>query len=240
QGDEARSFFVLNQGDLKVVRSPAEGGTPIDLGRLHAGDFFGEMALVSDNRRSASVVAVTEGDALEFPGPILKELVSAHPEAAGALNRFTRSRLLQNTMATSALFRPFDRAQRKLLVARFLIRDVEPGVRVVVEGQPSDGLYVVMLGDFRVERAGSQVAMLGAGDVFGEMSLLTRSNATATVTSEGHGRLLRLPRKVFDELIRTHPQVLEMVSTLADHRQHLNEGLSSGKLACDRDGLILM
>jgi CRP-like cAMP-binding protein len=60
------------------------------------------------------------------------------------------------------------------------------------------------------------------------------------VIAEGPGRLLRLPRKIFDELILTHPQVLEMVSTLADERQTLNAGLTSGKLAGDRDGLILV
>ena len=186
------------------------------------------------------MIAVTEGDALEFSGTVLRELVADHPEAAAALNRFTRARLLQNTMATSPLFRPFDRAQRKLLIARFVIRDVEADTQVVIEGQPSDGLYVVMLGRFRVQQGSQLLAHLEAGDVFGEMSLLSRSKATASVVAEGPGRLLRLPRKIFDELILTHPQVLEMVATLADERQTLNAGLTSGRLSCDRDGLILV
>jgi len=250
QGDPARSFFVVNQGELMVVQTPpgpaspgpaSPGGqTPVELARLHSGDFFGELALVSGNPRSASVIAVTDGDALEFSGTVLRELVADHPEAAAALNRFTRARLLQNTMATSPLFRPFDRTQRKLLVARFVTRDVEADTAVVVEGQPSDGLYVVMLGRFRVERDGQSLAHLDAGEVFGEMSLLSRSKATASVIAEGPGRLLRLPRKIFDELILTHPQVLEMVATLADERQTLNAGLTSGKLSGDRDGLILV
>ncbi len=241
QGDPARSFFVVNQGELMVVRAPANAGqTPVELARLHSGDFFGELALVSGSPRGASVVAVTDGDALEFSGTVLRELVADHPEAGAALNRFTRARLLQNTMATSPLFRPFDRAQRKLLVARFVTRDVETGNAVVVQGQPSDGLYVVMLGRFRVELTGNTLAHLDPGDIFGEMSLLSRGNATASVVAEGPGRLLRLPRKIFDELILTHPQVLEMVSTLADERQTLNAGLTSGKLSCDRDGLILV
>jgi CRP-like cAMP-binding protein len=246
QGDQARSFFVLNQGELMVVRSPASPASPgsaqepVELARLHSGDFFGELALVSGSPRSASVIAVTEGDALEFSGTVLRELVDDHPEAAAALNRFTRARLLQNTMATSPLFRPFDRAQRKLLIARFVIRDVEPGTAVVTQGQPTDGLYVVMLGRFRVERDGQPLAVLEAGDIFGEISLLSRSKATASVISEGDGRLLRLPRKIFDELILTHPQVLELVSTLADERESRNAGLTGGKLAPDRDGLILV
>ena len=238
-----RSFFVLNQGELKVVQDPVDGRAAIQLARLHS-----EAISLASWRwfpavlRGAPVIALTDGEALEFSGTVLRELVSDHAEAAAALNRFTRSRLLQNTMATSPLFRPFDRTQRKLLIARFVFAGCGTSdSRVMIEGEPTDGLYVVMLGRFRVERAGQPLALLTAGDIFGEMSLLTRSAATASVVSEATpGRLLRLPRKIFDELILTHPQVLELVSTLADQRQNLNASLASGKLAADRDGLILM
>lgn len=241
QGDPARSFCVLSDGQLKVVQASAsDASVTIELARLGPGDFFGELALVSDSPRIASVVAVTDGEALEFPGAVLQQLVASHPAAEAALHRFTRTRLLQNAMATSPLFRPFDRSQRKHLIARFVMREVSPHTAVLVEGQPSDGLYVVMQGRFRVERKSQRLATLGVGDIFGEISLLTQSQAGASVVSEGVGRVLRLPRKAFEELILTHPQVLELVSLLADEREQLNEGVTSGRVSCDTEGLILM
>jgi CRP-like cAMP-binding protein len=241
QGEPARSFFVVSTGILSVLQAPASDPTAEqELARLGPGDFFGELALVSDSPRIASVVATTEGEALEFPGEVLRQLVAAHPAAEAALAKFTRARLLQNAMATSSLFRPFDRDQRKHLIARFVIREVAANAAVLVEGQPSDGLYVVMQGRFAVEHAGQRLATLGVGEVFGEISLLTRAAAGASVTAETGGRVLRLPRKSFDELILTHPQVLEMVSNLADERRQLNEGVASGRVSCDVQGLILM
>ena len=241
QGDPARSFFVVSTGILAVVQAPSADPTAEqELARLGPGDFFGELALVSNSPRIASVIATTEGEALEFPGEVLRDLIAAHPAAQLALNKFARARLLQNAMATSPLFRPFDRDQRKHLIARFVIREVPARAAVLTEGFPSDGPYVVMQGRFAVDHDGQRLATLGVGEIFGEISLLARANAGATVTAETAGRVLRLPRKSFDELILTHPQVLEMVSNLADERRQLNEGVASGKVSCDTEGLILM
>ncbi len=241
QGEPARSFFVVSSGILAVVQSPPSDPTQLqELARLGPGDFFGELALVSESPRIASVVATTEGEALEFPGVVLARLIADHPSAEAAVNKFTRARLLQNAMATSGLFRPFDRDQRKHLIARFVIREVPQGTAVLTEGQPSDGLYVVMQGRYAVDHGGQRLATLRVGEIFGEISLLSREGAGATVTAETRGRVLRLPRKSFDELILTHPQVLEMVSNLADERRQLNEGVASGRVSCDTEGLILM
>jgi len=94
---------------------------------------------------------------------------------------------------------------------------------IITEGAQSDGLYVVLSGGVQVSRAGAVVAALGEGELFGEMSLLTRSPAAATVTATRHTSLLRLPREDFEVLILSHPQILELVSELTDARQRANE-----------------
>jgi CRP-like cAMP-binding protein len=63
------------------------------------------------------------------------------------------------------------------------------------------------------------LARLREGDIFGEMSLLTRKPATATVTSPANSLLLKLPRENFQELVVTHPQILELVAELMDRRE---------------------
>ena len=74
-----------------------------------------------------------------------------------------------------------------------------------------------------------ELAKLKEGDIFGEMSLLTRQPATATVTSMGNAILLRLPRENFQELVVTHPQILELVSTLTDQRRSAKEAILEGQ-----------
>jgi CRP-like cAMP-binding protein len=62
------------------------------------------------------------------------------------------------------------------------------------------------------------VAHYQAGDVFGEISLIRGSPAIATVVTLQKSFVLHLPRNDFNEMIMTHPQVLEYLGTLADNR----------------------
>jgi CRP-like cAMP-binding protein len=242
QGDMAASFFVLAEGRVRVVRRVEDpsANRDVELATLSEGAFFGELALLTAGPRFASVVGVGEGEALEFPSPMLEDLQRAHPPVAEVLRRFAQARMLQNALATSPLFRPFDWENRKLLIERFLQRDVPSGEVILQEGKSGDGLYVILQGRMRVTHVEATLAMLHEGDVFGEISLLTRGSATATVTAEGPAKLLRLPREAFLELISTHPQALEVISEIAEQRQQTNEALLSGAIAYDVEGLMLV
>jgi len=77
---------------------------------------------------------------------------------------------------------------------------------LIKEGAQSDGLYVVLHGSVDVAAQHIDLARLKEGEIFGEMSLLTRQPATATVVSPRNAILLRLPRDQFQELVVTHPR----------------------------------
>jgi CRP-like cAMP-binding protein len=243
QGDAGNSFFVLAEGKARVVRTvdDAVGGErSVELATLSEGAFFGELALMTSGPRFASVIGAGDGEALEFPSPMLEDLQRDHPAVREVLHRFARSRMLQNILATSPLFRPFDWEHRKQLIERFRQREVPSGEVILREGQSGDGLYVVLQGRMRVTLADRPLAVLREGDLFGEISLLSRGAATATVTAEGPAKLLRLPKEAFMELISTHPQALEVLSDIAEQRQQTNEALLSGAIAYDVEGLMLV
>lgn len=63
EGDPADHFFVLARGQAKVVH-PVANGAPVEVARLDAGEFFGEIGLLQGGRRTASVVAADEVDVL--------------------------------------------------------------------------------------------------------------------------------------------------------------------------------
>nr|MCU0700241.1 cyclic nucleotide-binding domain-containing protein [Myxococcaceae bacterium] len=162
---------------------------------------------------------------LEIPALVLTELSTKYPTVATALKKFCRQRLLANLMNGAALFKPFTPSERRGLIQKFRARDAMPGETLIREGQPSDGLYVVLTGEVSVDVGGRHVATLKEGQVFGEMSLLTRSVTTATVKTTRRTSLLRLPRADFDQLIMSHPQILEQVAELTDERRRQNAAL---------------
>ena len=80
------------------------------------------------------------------------------------------------------------------------------------------GLYVLLAGEAAAVIDGAPVAHFQAGDVFGEISLIAGHPATATVVTLERSFVLQLPRSDFNEVIMTHPQVLEYLGSLADDR----------------------
>ena len=112
------------------------------------------------------------------------------------------------------------------------MKQAAPSEVLITEGKNSDGLYVVLHGAVQVatkkDATRVELARLKEGDIFGEMSLLTRKPATATVTASGNSILLRLPRENFQELVLTHPQILELVSDLTEKRKSATEAILQG------------
>jgi CRP-like cAMP-binding protein len=190
------------------------------------------------------VTAEEETELLELRADALLALAREHPEVAASLRRFYRQRLLANALAVSPVFRPFGRDDRKLLMAQFRARPVSAGETVIREGDPSDGLYVILDGAVDVlKRKGPETVVVGRlreGDLFGEMSCLRKSPAAATVVARRGGTLLRLPRAAFDALVAGYPQVLELVSELTEERAESLDAILSGHAEWTEDGLILI
>ena len=77
------------------------------------------------------------------------------------------------------------------------------------------------------------LAELRDGDVFGEMSMLWHKKTCASVRASTPCVVLRLPREQFNEVIMTHPQILETLTTLSEQRSKQNDELKSPALSGD-------
>mmetsp|Transcript_41211 Transcript_41211/g.66831 ORF Transcript_41211/g.66831 Transcript_41211/m.66831 type:complete len:339 (+) Transcript_41211:63-1079(+) len=61
QGDHGDEFYIIEDGEAKVLQSPNPSVAPVEVQkRLRRGDYFGEIALLTDKPRRASVVAVSD------------------------------------------------------------------------------------------------------------------------------------------------------------------------------------
>jgi cAMP-dependent protein kinase regulator len=62
EGDEGNTFYIIAEGEVKCTKA-ASGATEVSR-RLVAGDFFGELALLSADKRAATVTATTDSTVL--------------------------------------------------------------------------------------------------------------------------------------------------------------------------------
>ena len=86
-------------------------------------------------------------------------------------------------------------------------RDYADGETVFAEGDPGDSMYFIARGYIRIEKraqAASTVlkilAVLEAGDYFGEMALLDQKPRSASAVAAGDATILRLSKAAFDQM----------------------------------------
>jgi CRP-like cAMP-binding protein len=242
EGEPGTSFFLVAAGHVRVFATDALG-KQTDLARLGEGAIFGELALVAAQPRSASVEVVGEADLLELGAAALRAAAGDLPQLAEALDRFTRERLLKNLLATSPLFRPFSPTQRVDLARKFTGHDVAPGTAIIREGDPGRGLYVILSGEVEVvkgeEPFETTLATLRTGDLFGEISLVRGTPATATVRAGRPTTVLFLAREYFQRLIAALPEMRAFFETLTEERLRDAEALNDD-LSIEDDERILL
>jgi CRP-like cAMP-binding protein len=213
EGETGQELFVISEGEVAVDIKTVE------LARLGPSAFFGEIALVTDLPRSATIRALTRVELLAIDREVIRDAAAENPEVITVLLRFVRDRLIDRITRTSELFAPFTEDERHALSARFELVEVVPDAVLITQGERADGLYLVVAGKVEVWRDGEPaMAALGTGDVFGELSLLAGGGSTANVRSVTRVLALRMPAATFQEVIMTHPQVLAYLGELAGRR----------------------
>ena len=220
EGDPGTSFFLLARGTVEVSKKVSEEN--LVLARLSDGSVFGEMALVSNEPRSATVRALSHVDLLELSRADLEKQAQQVESIGQALKKFTRSRMLSNLMALSHVFRALPHEERHAVLDRFISMAVKKGQVIIEEGRKGIGLFVVLRGEAEVKkREGNTLvplALLREGDVFGEISLIKDIPTTATVIAARDGEFLFLSRKEFENRVRRNPELWRTLSDISEER----------------------
>jgi CRP-like cAMP-binding protein len=218
-GEPATALYWLAHGTASVSRDKSE------LGELHSGAFFGEIALVGGTMRTARVTAREDVWVLEIPARAVEKAAQKHPQLAEVLAFHARARLLSNLTRTSELFRALGDADRDELLAKFSTELVPAGETFIHEGEKNEHLWVVVAGKCEVRAAGGTVAELGPGAAVGEISLVSGAPAVADVVAVEPAVLLCLAKADFDVVAKRHPKLLAEVEKLVVTREKQNRAL---------------
>jgi CRP-like cAMP-binding protein len=222
EGEPGRAFYFVASGQVRVFGKTA--GKLVERTQLHEGALFGEMALYTEQPRTASVGVLGEADLLEIDREAVNRFCAEVPGLAERIDKFARERVLKSLLATSPLFKPFDHKQQMDLLGRFEGHEVEPGTVLIREGDIGKGLFVILLGDVEVVRSDTTgrervLARLGAGELFGEMALLGEQATNATVRAVSPTTILFLGRDYFRRLVDALPPLRQYFEELSKQRR---------------------
>ncbi|UCE88948.1 MAG: Crp/Fnr family transcriptional regulator [Pseudomonadota bacterium] len=116
EGDTTDSLYVILEGQVKVYASD-ENGKEIILNILGAGEYFGELALIDDAPRSASIMTLAPSKLMIISKSDFRRCLAEHPQIAYNLIRaLTRQvRTLTESVKSLALMDVYGRVARTLL-----------------------------------------------------------------------------------------------------------------------------
>jgi CRP-like cAMP-binding protein len=178
-------MYIIDDGVCDVV---INGNTVAQLDR---GRYFGEIALLRDAPRNASIKAQGKCRLL-------------------ALTRNVFDQFIGPTLRTVFIFEQVPLLaplgfEDRLKLARAVKKRTFIRANIMVQGEPGDTMYIITKGEAAVTIKGQgEVARNKMGDWFGEAALMTDAARTATVTAVGTCECLELSRDTFDQYVFGH------------------------------------
>jgi len=131
--------------------------------------------------------------------------------------------ITEKELEASALFKKFPHEALEDILASTSLRSYQEGDIIVTEGEEGSSLFLLVSGEVKVFTKGEhgehiQLAELGAGDFFGEVSLLTGRPRTATITAKTPVTAIELNREPMLEIIEKYPEVGSILENFYESR----------------------
>lgn len=218
-GDPSAALYVIQEGSLKVVLPDVGGGEQL-LRQLLAGASIGEMSLIDQSPRTATVIAASDTKLLMLQRQDFIEIIAALPEhTLGALRDIAANlrKEYQDLLTRIPLFEGLPPAVVEELVENLEADSLDEGEVLFHKGDPGDALYIIERGWVKIVTTNAEGGELilnqcGAGETIGEMSLLDREPHSAAVIALTEGTtVLKLNCDDFYAVLGANPQVAQHI-----------------------------
>jgi putative peptide zinc metalloprotease protein len=232
QGDPGEEFYLIRQGQAEVLQVAADGW-PRELAVLRRGDYFGEIALLYHQTRTASVRALTNFEVLALGRDAFEGTIAPRLHDYGLTVQWIEER---SELARMSLFRHTRPSELDPILERLQPEEYQAGEVIIQQGDVGDRFYLVRSGRVRVRRStddGTEVVLgeMGAGEYFGEMALLSDAPRVATVEAVEATRVWSLDKGAFHELLLGQFQLSGAISTEAERRSERHLRLAGERAA---------
>eukprot|EP00298_Acanthocystis_sp_HF-20_P015555 c21175_g1_i1.p1 GENE.c21175_g1_i1~~c21175_g1_i1.p1 ORF type:complete len:381 (+),score=146.60 c21175_g1_i1:11-1153(+) len=197
QGAQGDLFYIIDKGDAEIFVLDENKNEKL-VRSCKDGDSFGELALMYNAPRNATVKAKTDLRCWCMDRESFKYVIMG-----GSIRK--RDRYL-GFLDSVKIFSTMDVSEKMKLVDALIPRKVKSGVSVVKQGDAADMFYIVEKGKLTVSQLNPQgvdevVNEKNPGDYFGEIALMSDMPRSATVTTVEDSVLLTLDRNTFISLL---------------------------------------
>jgi len=240
EGEQGDSLLIIGQGEVSVTKLEAKG-KEVPISTLRAGDVLGEFGLLIDQKRHATIKAMTECEILEIPKKELDEITRNHPRIEEVLSKMVKTRVFDTVLALSPLFSPLTSTEREELIGRFHLVKVPGDTLLFRGGDPPSSLYIIKNGEveiFTQDRKGRRVRLetLKSGDFFGEIGLFLDKPRMAFAQTTRPSELLELTREETGRCFLRYPALQQALKKITSERLGMIKEILSREKAGRMEG----
>lgn len=202
QGDAGDFFYVVERGSFDVfvnssgALQPGPDGMGQKVGTIEAGGSFGELALMYNAPRAATVISAEPSctlwalDRLTFRRILME-------------STFARRRMYENFLEEVPLLSTLTPYERSKIADALETQKFQPGEPVIQEGDPGHSFYLLESGTAEVFKNGNNgpIKEYQKGDFFGELALLNDAPRAASVVAKSELKVATLGKSAFQRLL---------------------------------------
>ncbi|KAF4092096.1 hypothetical protein AMELA_G00016940 [Ameiurus melas] len=191
EGTEGDSLYIVAAGELRVTQAGR------NLRTLTSGDVFGELAILYNCKRTATVKAVTAVKLWCIERQIYRSIM--------AIKSKKKREQLMGFLKTARTFKSLRDEQLSSIIDSLEEVKFQENEVIVREGAKGDTFYIILKGEVEVTKKvnGQQktIRKMKQGDHFGELALIRENLRTATCTALGSVTCFAIDKEAFEETI---------------------------------------
>jgi cAMP-dependent protein kinase regulator len=207
QGEEGDNLYVVESGTLSCSKLFAGKAEPTFLKKFQPGDSFGELALLYNAPRAATIVADTDAVLWSLDRNTFNHIV----KDAASKKREKYEDFLTKVQLLSTM-EPYERSK---LADAFKEEAYQAGETIIKEGDEGNVFYIVEQGEcvatktLKQGSTPSEVKQYKVGDYFGERALLKNEPRAANVIAKTNCVVVQMDRHSFKRLMGPLEEILK-------------------------------
>ncbi|NP_001191555.1 PKA type II regulatory subunit [Aplysia californica] len=200
QGDDGDNFYLIDDGKYDIYVN-IDGKRKL-VGNYNNEGFFGELALMYNMPRAATIIAASRGTIWGLDRQTFRRIV-----LKTAFNKRKKyEKLIEGVPMLSSL----DMYERMNVCDALSSQTFRDGQQIIAQGDKADCMYFVEEGNARVAMVNKadptatvekEISRVGPGGYFGELALVTNKPRAASVYSVGVTKLAVLDVHAFERLM---------------------------------------
>lgn len=243
EGTPGDALYVVEAGEVKLLDSAFSDAVLLE--RLHAGDSFGEMALLTGRTRAECARATSDATIWVLYKTDFDDLMVQFPEISVSLSRALTERLtsrendfLVRHLRRISLFANLTTSELRGVSSKIRGLRFRPGEIICFAGQPAHNMFMIEMGEVKRTGMGPSgepflVDLLGPGDSFGEQAIVQDSAHTTTAQALGDVELWTIAKSDFVRMMEQYPTLAVTVTRLIADR--LSRGQSTPRSTAPRN-----